>query len=355
MPLNDDIDAILVRYFSGRLSDEERLALEAWIREDPARPEQVARLRAVWEASASVAHEPNTEAALAGLKERIAARPVEKLPITQPAAALSAPVLNLEPRLARSRRPAIYPWRIAAGLALLVGGGLVWRSIGPRSPAADRPAPVRTYATARAERATLTLADGSIVMLNNETTLEVPATFGGNARDVYLRGEGYFQVAHDSTRPFRVHAAHAVTQVLGTKFNVRARPDEGAVQVAVAEGRVALSEAKSDSTRRVVLARGELGRLAADGRTSVVRGADAARALGWTEGRLAFERAPLPEVLAELSRWYDRDFVLGDSALAQLRLTTSLRGDSITEAIQVLEAALDVKAEMIGRKVVLHR
>ena len=60
-------------------------------------------------------------------------------------------------------------------------------------------------------------------------------------------------------------------------------------------------------------------------------------------------------MLAELDRWFDRDFVLGDSSLAGLRLTTSLRGESLAEAIAVLEAALDVKARVVGRTVILKR
>jgi len=355
MPLNDDIDAKLVRYFAGQLSQEERLGFETWLAEDPARRDEVERLRAVWDASAAVEQGPETEAALARVKERIEARPVVALYDGRPAAEPAERVLRLQSSLTTRRRSAIYAWRAAAAIALVIGGGLVWRSMATRSPGAIEPPASRKYATVRGERATLTLPDGSTVMLNNETTLEVAATFGASARDVYLRGEGYFQAAHDSTRPFRVHTARAVTQVLGTKFDVRARPGESATQVAVAEGRVALSAGHDASAPRLVLGQGELGRLSADGGASVVRGVEAARALGWTEGRLAFERTPLPDVLAELSRWYDRDFVLADSALAKLRLTTSLRGDSVTEAIQVLEAALEVKAEVIGRRVVLHR
>src|SRR6266853_5199475 len=111
----------------------------------------------------------------------------------------------------------------------------------------------------------------------------------------------------------------------------------------------------SDVCSSDLLARGDFGRLASDGQTTVARGVDVAQILGWTEGRLAFERTPLPEVLAELDRWFDRDFVLGDSSLVRLRLTTSLRGESLGEAIAVLEAALSVHARVVGRTVILRR
>ncbi len=310
---------MLVRYFSGQLAQSERVAFEAWIAEDPAREEEVRRLRALWDASAAVLDQPDTEAALAQVKERFRGSRVPTFPLST-------------------------KWRGGQG----------------------------TYATAQAQRATLTLPDSSRVTLNTATRLEIPVRFGRRTRDVFLDGEAYFEVAHDPKRPFRVHGGTAVTEVLGTKFGVRARSGESAVQVAVAEGSVAL-EASSplsrrergsggeDPTRtggqgvRTVLARGDVGRLASDGRTVVAHGKDISRVLGWTEGRLAFERTLLPEVLAELGRWFDRDFVLGDSALATLRLTTTLHGESLAEAIAVLEAALDVKVRVVGRTVILKR
>jgi len=351
--LPESIDGMLIRYFSGQLSDSERGGFEAWIAEDPEREAEVRRLRDLWEASAKVTDQPDTEAALAALKERLQAGRLERQrDITRP-----------HP-LVRVMQPRGYAWRIAAAIALLVGGGAMWVAVRSRTPASDQRVPMWTYATARAQRATLTLPDSSKVTLNTETRLEIPASFGRRTRDVYLDGEAYFEVAHDHKRPFRVHAGSAVTEVLGTKFGVRAREEESAVQVAVAEGRVGLSSPpgalstnvdRGNNGERTVLERGDVGRLAPNGLASVAHGVDVSRILGWTEGRLAFDRTPLPQVLAELDRWFDRDFVLGDSSLAELRLTTSLRGESLGEAIAVLEAALAVKARVVGRTVILRR
>src|SRR6266699_986199 len=351
--LPDNIDAMLIRFFSGQLTESERNAFEAWIAEDPAREAEVQRLRDLWEASAAVSDQPDTEAALAQFKDRLQVRP----PL---AAQTHHPLSTNVERGAEGVRTA---WRIAAAIGLLVGGGAAWFAVRSRAPASDQRAPMWTYATARAQRATLTLPDSSKVTLNTETRLEIPASFGRRTRDVYLDGDAYFEVAHDHNRPFRVHTGNAVTEVIGPKFGVRAREGESAVQVAVAEGRVALSSPGPLSTNaesgneegRAVLERGDVGRLASDGRASVAHGIDVSRILAWTEGRLAFERTPLPEVLAELDRWFDRDFVLGDSSLAGLKLTTSLRGESLGEAIAVLEAALDVKARVVGRTVILKR
>lgn len=352
----DEFDATLIRYFTGQLSDEERQVFEAWAADDPARGEEVERLRLIWEASAVLGDSADTEVALARVKQYAGARAQLPGTLARESAEAGAvrPVLRLGSPAGSGAGLVSRSWRIAAGVLLLAGGGLLWRSA-RTLPEAVQPAPMRVYATTRAERATLTLPDGSTVMLNNESTLEIPATFGGSTREVHLRGEAYFEVARDAARPFRVHGGGTLTEVLGTKFGVRARPDDRAVRVAVSEGRVAFGAQGQDTTGQVVLTVGDLGRLAADGQPSVQRGADVAGALDWTEGRLTFDRTPLPEVLTELSRWYDHDFVLADRSLAGLRLTTALGGGSVAEAVAVLESALDVRAQISGRRVTLTR
>jgi transmembrane sensor len=350
MTLPDNIDAMLVRYFAGQLPEEERVALEAWIAEAPGRRDAVEGLRAVWAASAVRPADPDTDAALDRLWERVR---------SEPAGQLGEPA-RPNPVLVLTTRPAARPWRriassIAAALALLVGGNLIWRAVEQAHRRAEESAPRPRYATARGQRASLRLPDGTTVLLNTESVLEVSAAYGGRMREVYLRGEAYFEVAHDSTRPFRVHGGSATTEVLGTRFGVRARPEESAVQVLVAEGRVALSGQRADSGRRLVLGHGDLGRRASDGATSVVHDVQVERGLAWKDGGLFFEREPLPEVLAELGRWYDREFVLGDSTLASTRLTTSLHGESLDEALQVLEASLEVTCHIAGRTITIER
>jgi transmembrane sensor len=250
-------------------------------------------------------------------------------------------------------------WRIgalAAALLLVVGSGLHWRARQEAAEMAARESAAHsTYATARGQRASLHLSDGTSVLLNTESSLRVPTSYGRATRDVYLSGEAYFEVAHDSTRPFLVHAGTATTRVLGTKFGVRARPGEAAVQVLVTEGQVALSASRTASAPPVLLGHGDVGRLGSDGNATVTHDVTVAVGLAWISGGLVFERTPLPDVLAELGRWYDRDFVLSDTSLATARLTTALHGESLREAIQVLEASLDVKCQVAGRRITIGR
>src|SRR6266568_8041990 len=138
--LPESIDAMLIRYFSGQLTENERIAFEAWIAEDPAREAEVQRLREVWDASVGVPDQPDTEAALRELKVRMdAGRLTRRRHVAPP-----HPV-------GRAIQPRKHTWRIAAAIAVLLGGGAISFAVRSRAPGSDQRAPTWTYATARAQ------------------------------------------------------------------------------------------------------------------------------------------------------------------------------------------------------------
>jgi transmembrane sensor len=240
----------------------------------------------------------------------------------------------------------------AAGL-----GGIYFLNVS-RTPSAPRAVALRETSTRPGERATVLLADGSRVTLAAASTLRYPLTFGPT-RDLHLQGEAYFEVAHDPTRPFLVHARGAETRVLGTKFVVRALAADSAVVVAVAEGKVALSRARDttlSAVRAAVLTRGEVGRLAPGGDAAVLVGADAAQYLAWTEGRLLFRDTPLRDVLPELSRWYGFDVRFAPGAereLADRRFTGTFANESADEVLTFLSLSAEVRVTREGDRIML--
>lgn len=86
------------------------------------------------------------------------------------------------------------------------------------------------------------LPDGSIVILNADSRLDYPDAFTGKYRDVYLTGEGYFDVVHHAWMPFLVHTGKITTRVLGTSFNIKAYPADEAIEVTVTTGKVQVEE-----------------------------------------------------------------------------------------------------------------
>lgn len=203
---------------------------------------------------------------------------------------------------------------LAATLALVVGGGALGALAlldGPLSP--GREAPAQVYRTAVGERATVTLADGSRLLLN--TSSEVKVDFSGRRRGLQLvLGEAWFDVAKDPSRPFVVKAGDHTVTAVGTSFDVRM--EKGALRVAVVEGRVALDAL--DGQRISEVRAGE--RIDVEGRAAVLRPAGPV-AGDWREGRIEFASATLTEAVAEMNRYRRIPIVVTDPKVGRMRVS----------------------------------
>jgi transmembrane sensor len=163
----------------------------------------------------------------------------------------------------------------------------------------------------------IVLEDGSVVDLN--TNSEIKVRLSAALREVQLvRGEGRFQVAHDSARPFIVSAAGTAVRAVGTAFSVRLR-ESARVDVLVSEGKVAIAAAQVP--RAPPLSAGEAAIVLPD-RVSVsrVEAQQLESRLAWTSGRLEFRGETLGEAVAEFNRYNDRHLRLSSESLAALRV-----------------------------------
>ena len=153
------------------------------------------------------------------------------------------------------------------------------------------------------EKSEVLLNDGSKITLAPGSHVEFPNEFTNNERDVTLKGEGYFEVAHDPDRPFIVHAKNADVQVLGTKFNVRAWDIESNTEVAVSDGCVTLSS-KDSKSKRVVITKGKSSRIDAEGNLSEPVNTELNKVLGWIDNEYFFTDTPLKEILFHIHLYF---------------------------------------------------
>jgi len=208
-----------------------------------------------------------------------------------------------------------------------------------------------SYETAIGSQKKITLADGTSVILNTNSRLDVD--FSDDRRDVHLvRGEAYFDVVHDKTRPFTVYANKYVVRDIGTAFDVHLSKT-GLVEVGVTKGRVELKPAGDGDASSTLKS---LGILAAGhhivlGRkvelAEVVSTADMGRKLAWRQGELIYTGQPLREVLADVSRYSDIKIELGDPALENLPVGGAFRTDQIEAIFAALENNFGIHAEWI--------
>ena len=207
------------------------------------------------------------------------------------------------------------------------------------------PPPAR-YATQLGERRTETLADGTRVVLNTHSAIEVRYTRG--RRDVSLQhGEAQFEVVHDASRPFVVHVDGDTVTALGTRFQVRR--DVGAVVVTLLKGSVQVVQGQQQR----VLHPDEQARLS-PGAGIRVATIDPALVEGWPEGWLRFRNASLGQVVAEANRYSSRKLQLDGSGLAGLKLSGNFRAGDSASIAQAAEQILPVRVDERGAEIVLR-
>jgi ferric-dicitrate binding protein FerR (iron transport regulator) len=239
-------------------------------------------------------------------------------------------------------QPQRYPIRrYAAVAALLFVSSLAyyWAQETLLSPATRQASELITLTVESGAHDQLTLSDGTHIRLDAGSSLQYPAKFSGDNRTVLLNGEGYFEVASHPAKPFIIHANRAVVTVLGTKFNVRAWQPEQRVSVAVAEGKVSLgTQGKTQQHQAVEIVRGQMSTLPQNGPPTAPHSVDIAPYLGWMQHEAFFDNAPLHEILYQLERWYNVQFILEDTSIAAEQLTLHIQAQSLMDVLELISA-----------------
>ena len=335
--------ARLGRYLEGRCSAEDRRAVEEWLAEDPGRRDLVQRIRRARALAEAMPGRWDVEAGWARLAAAMEAESRRVGPVVEP------------------RRHAVRAWRrwsvpvlrAAAVIAVLLAGAVLWQ----RRDALLGPGPMREVAAGVGQQMRVTLSDGTRVVLGPASRLRFAERFR-RLRAVELDGEAVFDVVPDRARPFRVTAGPSVTEVLGTRFGVKAYPEDGYVQVVVAEGRVAVS-AVGDAARggapAVHLTPGRAVRVEPDGTMGPVLEVPADDILAWTEGRLVYHAAPLAEVVRALERRFGVRVALADPELGALRLTAEFRQPAAAEVVQLIARSLGLEHRRTSDGFLLYR
>ena len=243
-------------------------------------------------------------------------------------------------------------WLAAAALVLAVGSTISLRMLRTGPTPIQVATSWRETSAALGRRASVTLPDSSTVVLNAGSSIRYASTLGRGEREVELRGEGYFVVRHDSTRPFRVRANNAAIQDVGTRFVVRAYDASHGTIVVVAEGAVAVAAAGTAAHDTVVVTPGVMARMGSSG-AIVTTAVDTERYTGFSDGLLVLGDLTLEEAVPMIERWYDVTIRLTDPALGHQQLNANFRNEPLAGVLDALGLALDVDIRRDGREVTI--
>lgn len=196
----------------------------------------------------------------------------------------------------------------------------------------------------------LVLSDGTKVWLNSDSQLKYPVQFNGDMREVYLKGEAYFEVAHNARKTFIVSTSKGDIRVLGTSFNVRDYRDENKVVTTLEAGQV----------RYISPGRGEIdlipGYMLEDGAGSplIPRKVNTEEYTGWKDGKYIFDDVSVEEIMTTLARWYDVTVVYENNQVRKLHFTGDLeRYATINTILNFMETGGDVRFRIDGKTIIV--
>ncbi|MGH8214883.1 MAG: FecR family protein [Rhodanobacteraceae bacterium] len=335
----------LARRDGDHWSPADQSAFAAWLDQDAAHQVAFLRLQAAWRETgrlkALAAGAPN-----GGLPARGAWRrsPYFNPTRLRPGEGSARKSHRHSSRPSRFTSPAA---GILAGLLviLLAGGLWWWRDAGHVERGAWR--------TALGGQSVVHLADGSTATLAGDSELRAALTRHERNLDL-VRGEAFFEVAKDHSRPFVVHASGYRVIAVGTRFDVRR--DSDGLRVVVTRGIVRLQSAVDPHQADTELPAGSIARIKNDDVFVHHMTPDQAmQQLGWRNGYAVFHDTALVDAIGEFNRYSTRKIIIADPTLDDLKVGGNFRLDNSDAFVRLLQQVFPVHAVQRGDRIVLSR
>lgn len=191
----------------------------------------------------------------------------------------------------------------------------------------------------------LTLSDGTKIWVNAMSELRFPVNFDQDERKVYLKGEAYFEVAHDSSRPFIVDVNGSQVEVLGTRFNINSYD---ATRTTLMEGSVKVA---NRTDQRLLVP----GQEAIIGKGITVHQADTLKAIAWKSGDFYFKNDNIFQITEQLARWYDIQVSFeGEVPEARMFSGSISRNVKLSQVLEMLTYISGSTSHIAGRNITIQ-
>lgn len=324
-------EELLIRFIIGETSDNESAKVQKWIEFSNENKSQLDELQKVW----AVTDDPkkvepadvNTDKAWENLKNRI------------------DQYTEIESAHASKQIPlSFYLMRVAA---VFVIGIMIFSIYKYQSNQLDQVHLVSADSTMTENP----LPDGTIISLNQNTSIEYDKEFSENERRIKLSGEAFFKVEPDKSRPFIIEAQDAIITVLGTSFNVKALENDIAVEVLVDEGLVEL--ANSDKSQSTKLRIGEKGIYIKES-NEVKKETDIdAESLYWLNKTLLFRDTKLSMVFETLEKLYEIKIKVENKQVLECQLTAKFSNETIDNIIDHISTIFELEIEKDANNILI--
>ena len=335
-PEEEHIDEFerLGRFLAGESSPEEIAWVERWLAESEDNRKVFDGLAEVWTLGESAAAGPiNVDAAWDKVSNQLGISNVDE--------AETHPLGGVEKNRSWKR------WLMYAAVLLVPLAGFIYLTV-----FSSKQHDLITLATAKGEVKTVNLPDGTVVTLNESSTLVYPDGFDDDRRQVELEGEAFFEVARDTSQPFYVQAKSAAVKVLGTSFNVKARKRE--VSVSVVTGKVKFGGRFDHNwTNSTELEAGDAATYHLDLETLDQKEEDSENVLFWKNRILRYQDTRLETVAEEVSDFYPGKLIIKNPELNNCLIDASYEDQTIEEIANLIAFSFNLEVTQDGNDYIL--
>lgn len=205
--------------------------------------------------------------------------------------------------------------------------------------------------TESGQKTHLILPDGSRVWLNSLSSLSYPSDFGIKKRTVRLTGEGYFEVAKDAAKAFRVETGKVDVVVHGTKFNISSQTDASTTRVSLTEGSVSVEDKKHQLLAKLVPNQ----TLQVNNETLQFKiiNEDTSLTTLWSQNKCRVENASAEEMFKHIGYWYGLNIHLENNK-TEYRYGFTLKEESFREFLELINELTPLEYSINGEEVTVR-
>ncbi|EAZ80854.1 FecR family protein [Algoriphagus machipongonensis] len=209
-----------------------------------------------------------------------------------------------------------------------------------------------TFSTKPGVKSSLKLSDGTVVKLNSGSTIKYVKDFVGDTREIFLEGEAFFEVAHDTLKPFIVHTQDISTKALGTSFNIKAGQG-GKIAISLITGKV---EVKSEDVPDFLdyLIPGEQIQALAHSKSWEKSAFDSERVMAWLDQTIIFDKTPLPEAVKMLENWFGVEISILNFEDENLTISGKYKGETLNNILDGLSYTARFNYEIKGKEIQIN-
>ncbi len=376
MPQKDHITGLLSKFLSGSLTPKEKSDLYHYMMDDGHKDEIVAWLQQQWNQAPQQDGELPGEAMFAKIKERIeteqsAPLAGKKIPLRQ------SKIVNQKSKML-----------LRSAAVFVIAFGLSWAVQKMMTGTVDIPVIAGTSSqfietlVPYGSKTKVILPDSSTVWLNAGARLKYPTNFDGDSREVFLQGEGFFDITKDSQHPFVVNSNGMNIKVLGTKFNLMANADDNIIETTLVEGAIEILGLKdADKQANMVLKPSqkltlqkvndqykvqsiqEAGLSMPEEAVTPVKiksanlleKANVELATAWTENKLVFDKERFGDIKTKIERWYGVTIEVKAPEILDYRFTGTFEKQTFEQAMNALSKAASCKFKIDKNQVVVSK